>query len=96
MKRLHEGNKLTPEQALFLAETRPPEELYDVEADPHEVHNLGESPEHKDVLARMRETLNSWIAETGDRGEIEEDPAIAADWEKRMAENYAEQFPQVY
>ena len=96
MKRLHEENKLTPEQALFLAETRPSEELYDVEADPHEVHNLAESAEHKEVLTKMQETLNSWIAETGDQGEIAEDPAIAAYWEKRMAENYAEQFPQVY
>ena len=38
-----------------LAKPKAVEELYDLEADPDEVHNLADSPEHRDVLARMRE-----------------------------------------
>ena len=36
------------------------EELYDFKADPDEVHNLANSPEHHDVLVRMREAQEKW------------------------------------
>ncbi len=39
----------------FVKPTRPPEELYDCEQDPLNLHNLAASPEHASVLARMRQ-----------------------------------------
>lgn len=45
---------------------RPPEELYDLEADPEEVHNLAGSPEHEAVLKQMREAVEKWQMETKD------------------------------
>jgi uncharacterized sulfatase len=50
---LHEQGKLTPEQDIFWR-PKPAEELYDLENDPSEVHNLADSAEHKAVLERMR------------------------------------------
>jgi N-sulfoglucosamine sulfohydrolase len=45
---------------------RPPEELYDLEADPDEVSNLAGSPDHQEVLKQMREALEQWQMETKD------------------------------
>ncbi|MBX6312153.1 MAG: sulfatase [Isosphaeraceae bacterium] len=75
MKRLYAEGKLTPEQALFMQPRRPAEELYDLESDPHEVHNLAGSAEHAAVLAKLRKALDDWMVETNDQGAIPEDPA---------------------
>jgi N-sulfoglucosamine sulfohydrolase len=72
--------------AAELMEPLPYEQLYDTEADPNEIHNLAESdkPEHREALLRLRAALDTWIAETGDRGEFPEDPAIVAPFEQEM------------
>ena len=64
----------------------PAEQLFDTEADPHEVVNLATSdkPEHKAALLKMRAALDTWIAETGDRGEFQEAREIVAPFEKEM------------
>ncbi len=48
----HEG-KLDETQSRFW-QTKPAEELYDLEEDPDEVTNLADSPSHQDVLKRLR------------------------------------------
>jgi N-sulfoglucosamine sulfohydrolase len=45
---------------------RPPEELYDVVADPGETANLAGRPEHAETLARLRARLSAWRGEIGD------------------------------
>lgn len=69
---LHKQGKLTPEQARFMASTRPKEELYDLKSDPYELHNLCEAPEAKPMLERLRGALDRWIEETHDKGAIPE------------------------
>ncbi|KAM5369689.1 hypothetical protein ACJZ2D_008836 [Fusarium nematophilum] len=44
---------------------RPPEELYDLESDPQEVHNLAGDAEYHDTLASMRCAVEEWQRETG-------------------------------
>lgn len=56
-------------QLVFFSDEKPAEELYDLENDPHEVHNLVEDPEFAEELERHRERLANWIAETGDQGQ---------------------------
>jgi arylsulfatase A-like enzyme len=45
---------------------RPMEELYDLENDPNEMHNLVDEEEHQDVLYELRTRLFSWMEETND------------------------------
>ncbi|KAJ3517918.1 hypothetical protein NM208_g14636 [Fusarium decemcellulare] len=50
---------------------RPPEELYDLESDPQEVHDLAGRPEYGDTLKSMRHALEEWQKETGDLWRVE-------------------------
>lgn len=83
LRELHESGKLTglPEQLLF-APTRAAEELYDLEADPHEVRNLAADPAHESPLKEMRGRLDRWMEETGDRGRV---PETAVRYDSDMA-----------
>jgi len=83
MRELHGLGKLTPQQAHFTAPHRPEEELYDLEADPHELHNLAGSPDHQQTLSEMRAILDRWIKETGDKGETPE-PKLPRSYDYRL------------
>ncbi|MBN1997043.1 sulfatase [candidate division KSB1 bacterium] len=85
---LHKQGKLTPVQERWLAPQRPGEELYDVSADPHEIDNLAEKPEHAKVLNKMRSILDDWIEKTGDMGEKEEPDDVKKYWDDFMAARY--------
>lgn len=80
LKELDAQGKLTPVQKALTAPTMPPEELYDMEADPHEIHNLvgSERPADREALARLRTRLERWIEETDDQGRSFEAPEVAA------------------
>ena len=75
-RRLAAEDELTGPQRHFFAETKPREELYDTEIDPHEVNNLAGDAAHADRLTRMRATLDMWIEATGDLGEMSEDELL--------------------
>ena len=45
---------------------RPADELYDLEKDPGQVHNVAGDPEYKEVLARMKGQLQERIAALND------------------------------
>jgi uncharacterized sulfatase len=51
-KRRFDAGKLTAEQARFWRE-KPAFELYDLQTDPDEVHNLAESPQHRELDERL-------------------------------------------
>ncbi|HEX6463994.1 MAG TPA: sulfatase-like hydrolase/transferase, partial [Vicinamibacterales bacterium] len=53
-EQLYKAGRLKPPQTYFW-ETKPPEELYDLETDHDEVHNLASDPRRRGVLERMRE-----------------------------------------
>jgi arylsulfatase A-like enzyme len=80
LKELHGRGQLTPVQEVLTAATMPPEELYDLDHDPHEIHNLATSDraEHCAALERLRGALQRWIAETNDQGRTFESAAVAA------------------
>ena len=68
-RQMHAQGKLSPVQELWWSEDRVEEELYDLQADPHEINNLANDPELADILASHREILTTWINETGDKGQ---------------------------
>ncbi len=74
MRELFMAGKLNADQAKFMAPHRPAEELYDLQSDPWEFHNLAAAPEQTVTLKRLRETLDRWIKDTHDCGETPEDP----------------------
>ncbi|MEK7708003.1 MAG: sulfatase [Verrucomicrobiota bacterium] len=78
LPKLHAEGKLTPAQEFYCAPTMPDEELYDLQGDPHEIHNLAQSPRYESVLIRLRAALESWIAETHDQGCVLEPSELAA------------------
>lgn len=51
---------------------KPVEELYDVEVDSHNIHNLAEDPNYADVVQRMRAATLRWMVEVKDVGLIPE------------------------
>jgi uncharacterized sulfatase len=53
---------------------RPAEELYDLQADPNELHNLAGDARHAAVLKDMRNRLSSWRTAQGDTREAQGKP----------------------
>jgi len=87
MRELQAQGKLTGPPADLMAMRGPSEELYDIANDPHEIKNLVNStqPEHHEALVRLRSALDTWIVETGDRGEF---PSPVPAGEKEMLHNW--------
>jgi len=71
MREWHAQGKLNPAQALIMADTRPLEELYDLEQDPDELNNLSQDPAHSQTLLQFRTRLLDWQKRTGDQGGVE-------------------------
>ena len=65
LRKLHEEGKLNADQDRIFSPTRPNEELYDLEADPHELRNLALDPKYNKTLAKHRAILGRWIGESG-------------------------------
>ena len=64
---MYDAGSLTAAQALPFG-PRPAEELYDLEADPHELINLAGNTAYGDTLASMRGLVDEWIEDTDDKG----------------------------
>lgn len=67
----HEQGQLSAPQDAFW-NTKPAEELYDLQSDPDEVHNLASSPAHAEIVQRFRDALRAWILEVRDVGFLPE------------------------
>ena len=71
-KALYDEKQLPPEQARFF-EPKQPEELYDLQHDPDEVHNLAGVPEHAKKLAELRKAHADWETRIRDVSFLPED-----------------------
>ena len=61
------GHNTNPDWAQTF-NAHPAEMLFDLEKDPGELHNLSDSPEYAEVLAKMRKALSEHIRSTKDLG----------------------------
>lgn len=66
MRRCASEGLLNPQQAIIMAETRPVEELYDLESDPDEFQNLATDAAYASQLQTMRAALIAWKKRTSD------------------------------
>lgn len=54
-------------RAAYNLTRQPPRyQLYDLRSDPHEFHNLADSPQHVEVLADLKKRIAQWREETSD------------------------------
>ena len=77
LMRLHVLGELDAVPSQFLQNSRPVEELYDCQSDPHETASLANDLEHSDTLERLRAECDRWLTEVGDLGEISEAQMVA-------------------
>ena len=64
--RLFDAGMLNKHQSRPFIAPREKEELYDLEKDPYELHNLAADPKYKKILAEHSAALEAWIKETSD------------------------------
>ena len=86
MPLLSANGELSPVQQHFMKQTRPPEELYDLQADPYEINNLATDPRFDTVRSELAAQLDNWIAETTDMGDTPESSEVTTYWDENMAE----------
>jgi uncharacterized sulfatase len=72
LRRLKTSGDLPEGAAAFMAATKPVEELYDTQVDPHELHNLVDDPRYYETLRFMQVAHDNWIRDTLDLGFIPE------------------------
>ena len=58
---------------------RPSEELYDLNNDPDEKHNLAADSQHSSVLTRLRRDMDDWLVGQHDQGKIDVAPRLLSD-----------------
>lgn len=77
LRNAKENLTLNKDQLTLFQPARPVEELYDISADPHELNNLVKTPEHQEVLIKMRKALGQKMIDTYDTGLIPEPDMIS-------------------
>lgn len=75
-KQWFDDGKLNAAQSIFWL-PKASEELFDLEADPYQIRNLADSPDHADVLERMRGAVRDWMLEIKDVGFLPEGEMLA-------------------
>lgn len=74
-KALHAGaasGLLRPPADIYVARTKPREQLFDIRRDPHEIRDLAGHADYRSELARMRSTLRAWTLRYRDLGFLTE------------------------
>ena len=81
--RLRAGENLSAAQAQWFRAAKPAEELFDTQADPHELNNLAGDPRFREELAELRQAAEQWMAAVGDLGSLPERDLIERFWPGR-------------
>ncbi|SFH69603.1 sulfatase-like hydrolase/transferase [Planctomicrobium piriforme] len=71
-KQMYDAGQLNAAQSAFW-QPKPPEELYDLQTDPHELHNLAADPQYAAVLQELRQALHQHLLTVRDPGFLPED-----------------------
>ncbi len=71
---------LKGDAAYIFMKSKPIEELYDLESDPYEVHNLSTDSIYSQKLKELRVQLKKWQTSIGDKGFVPEHKLIETFW----------------
>lgn len=80
LNRISENSKLNKTRQTMFQKKRMPEELYDLEKDPHEVYNLAADAKYLAVLLKMRTAHTNWVLKTFDTGFMPEEMMHSLSW----------------
>ncbi len=72
VRNLYAAGELSYPRDLWMAPTKPREELYDKVADPYCVHNLADRPDHAAILTHLRDGTRGWLDRIDDKGRTPE------------------------
>jgi arylsulfatase A-like enzyme len=78
--RLHAMGALNRDQNYWFRMKKTPEEFYDCETDPENLHNIIDDPAYQDKIDELRTAMDNWLAETGDMGAIPEKQMFLQMW----------------
>lgn len=78
--RLKAEGKLNDIQMQWFREQKPEEELFDCEADPHELNNLANRPEYQEKLEELSAEMDRWLADIGDQPNLDEAKLVEQLW----------------
>ena len=82
--RLNETGQLNDIQSQWFRLSKPEEELFDIDNDPHELNNLADNSDYKAKLIEMRNECERWMNEINDMGLIPEDEIIESFWPNKI------------
>ncbi len=82
-----EAGTLNPIALHYFGPMKTVEELYDTQADPHEINNLAGDPAFRAELLRLRDAHLNWVQDTRDLGLIPE--PILIEKQKALGSQYA-------
>jgi len=78
--RLKEAGALNEVQMQWFRPFKPKEELFDCDADPHELNNLANDPAYEQKLVELRSEMDSWLASIADDPNLKEAALIQKLW----------------
>tara|TARA_Y100000590_G_scaffold469958_1_gene660952 strand:+ start:10465 stop:12183 length:1719 start_codon:yes stop_codon:yes gene_type:complete len=82
--RLNDEGKLNDIQSQWFRLSKPEEELFDTENDPHELNNLAQNRKYEFKLIEMRNECEKWMSEINDMGFIPENELIESFWPNKI------------
>ena len=82
--KLRDKGQLNKVQSQWFRKSKPPEELFDTQIDPHELHNLADNPDYKEKLSELRLECNRWMEAIDDKGDIPEEDLIRQFWPNKI------------
>lgn len=82
--RLRDEGGLDEYQAQWFRTSKPVEELFDTQTDPHELHNLADDVNYAEKLDELGAELTAWMARTNDPGTMPESEFLATLWPDHM------------
>ena len=78
--KLRDNGQLNEAQALWFRDSKPEIELFDTEADPHEINDLADNPNFESVKTELLEELDRWLTSINDQCMIPEEDLLSKFW----------------